>query len=287
MRKKIVIFLLLLSFFPLVALFGCNEKVESFLITVEVNSWNEGKVEKISSTPYKEGTLITLRATSNPKNDGSYGKFITWLFQEETELESDSRYTIKNETQVVNDEEIIVSSELSFRVNKNTQGQYTAIFEDKKMKYVKFDSLYLTTDFSIPPQIDDGSSSPILDASFDIVQSNNSVLTFSESNLSIKDNVLVFPEKKVTNVLKLDPNQAQRIHVDATFNGSYREFDINVLFQPESYTEQNPQASYTRNVSYDSNTKTYLITFNFSYNNQDYQLGLIYKNLGTISTLDN
>ena len=284
MKRKLAL-VLILALFPLIAVFGCNEKPATYFVSVSTNSISEGRVNQINETPYTEGTTLTLTATSNQKSDGTSTNFITWLFQDETIIENGEQYSIKNETKVFGEEERIVSSVLTFKVNKNTQGHYTAIFEDGKMNYIKFDSLFLTTDTENPPTIDDGSKIPFKVASFEILQSNDLKLAFSTYDTNVKDNVLLTPEK-VSEVLKLDTRTSQKLRINARIDNTTRTFDAEILFRPDEYVDNNPSSAYTHNVQYDSATQTYLVSFDFSIGSENLRLGINFKNLGANSTLE-
>ena len=135
MRKKISIALLSILIVPLIALFGCGE-VLSYPVYVFSSSTIYGSVS--GNGTYNEGETITLTATAK---QGS--SFVAWIHQNSTLVQNDQNYNIENQT---NSNQKVVKSTLTFTVSEKTQGKYTAVFDDNKMMYTKFDSWRITTD---------------------------------------------------------------------------------------------------------------------------------------------
>lgn len=273
MKKKFSVLLLIVLMLPLLALFGCGETT-SFSFTFQ-QSCDKGRISgngiQRGQGTFAEGSTVSITASADDE-------FIGWLFQGTTLLESNSTYTISETTDSSGK---VKSSTLSFASNSATQGNYTAVFSEENIMYVKFDSLRLTTNADATTGVeDDGLQATLLNVNqITVSQGTANPMTnvYIGEDLNLKDNVYVRPET-VNSVMKLTTktdsiNLPRQVNVVLRLTSSMQlnPFRTSLYFQTSEKTE-------TSNVSYSNNT--YDIKFTFSYQSVKYNLIVTYKTLG-------
>ena len=277
MKKKLSILLLSVFIVPLIALFGCGE-VSSYSVSVTSSSTIYGNTFVNGSSSgqgtYNEGQSVSL--TANALNGSS---FICWVYQNSTEITNKSPYSISNTT---DNSGKITSSVLTFNMSANTQGSYTAIFDDGKMMYTKFQSLRITSTPDVAGEEDDLSKDPIMSANITISQGQSSAMlatVYSGEGLEIKDNVLIHPED-VTQILNLSVS-VNRV-ITATTQMILGDRSISINFRAEVGFQQNKSWTDANNYRYkvDYADNTYTLTFAFQTDAETtYYLILEYANL--------
>lgn len=112
---------------PLLLLSGCGS-TNHFTVTTKTSNVALGNVSGGSTSPWSEGTQLTLKATAK----SNANPFICWI-KDYTKV-----FTTENEVKVT--------------VSQKTAGNYTALFEEttpKSMMYATLTEIsYLTTDYS-------------------------------------------------------------------------------------------------------------------------------------------
>jgi len=272
MRKKISIALLSILIVPLIALFGCGE-VLSYPVYVFSSSTIYGSVS--GNGTYNEGETITLTATAK---QGS--SFVAWIHQNSTLVQNDQNYNIENQT---NSNQKVVKSTLTFTVSEKTQGKYTAVFDDNKMMYTKFDSWRITTDpNSETIDFDDPNILPFMTISMELSQgqtSSNLSSIYQVEDKEVKENVLIIPEN-ITEILKMQNEIKQSVKAVTQINYNDRAMSFNFRadlgFQENSEEIQNPNYSYQ--VKYSNGTYRIIFKFKTSTTNEFYLI-INYKNL--------
>ena len=272
MRKKISIALLSILIVPLIALFGCGE-VLSYPVYVFSSSTIYGSVS--GNGTYNEVENITLTATAK---QGS--SFVAWIHQNSTLVQNDQNYKIENQT---NSNQKVVKSTLTFNVSEQTQWKYTAVFDDNKMMYTKFDSWRITTDPNAEgEEYDNPNLAPLMTVSMELLQGQTSSTLssiYQVEDKDVRENVIITPEN-ITEILKLqnETKQSIRASTQINFNGRAMSFNFraDLGFQENSEETQNPNYSYQ--VKYSN--EIYQIIFKFrTSTTSEYYLILNYKNL--------
>lgn len=113
MKKRNFILTLILSLAFVCCIFaGCTKTPKSYEITVKTFGANYGSVEGGNST-YTEGDKVTIKAIP-ASSSSSTNKFFCWL---------------------LNNKVVSSKAEYSFEVNKDTAGDYVAIFSSPYLEY--------------------------------------------------------------------------------------------------------------------------------------------------------
>ena len=266
MNKKFSILLLAVFILPLIALFGCGN-VSFYAITIFSSSGTYGSVS--GNGTYEEGSVVTLTATAK---QGS--QVVGWIFQGATQLQNDGTYKIED---IKNEDERVTKSTLSFTSNANTQGSYTAVFEESKMMYVKLKSFYLSIFADANGNGSLESSQSLLTSNIEISQGAVDMTSiYANEGTEFFNNVSIVPEN-ITGVLKLSTSFSQHVHVALQIANGETISPVNcradIKFQENTSSTEN-----NYNVAYSNGT--YKITFTFNLNQQDYYLTLNYQNLG-------
>jgi len=268
MKKKLTFMLLISLIMPLFALFGCDE-VSSYPVTVYPSSAIYGSVS--GNGTYSEGTTVQLIANAK---QGSH--FIAWIYQNTTQIENNATYSISN---TLNSEDKATKSVLRFTMNSNTQGTYTAVFAERKIMYVKFDSLWLTTNPENTPVESDITSPVVMTANLDLSQGGSEMNTiFEKDGIELRENVLIRPEKMLS-VLRLHPTSTQHIRANTQFK--YNETNITINFRADIDFQESTEIKDGNNYTYQIQYKdgNYKIIFNFKLPAKSYYLILNYKEL--------
>ena len=265
MKKKLPLLIVLCLVFPLFALLGCGE-VNSYPVTVYQSS-SKGSVG--GSGTYAEGSTVTLTANAF----GSH--VVAWIYQRTIQIENDETYTITN---TLDSAEQPVKSTLTFTMNAQTQGAYTAVFSDGKVMYVKYDNMRLTTDLNAPAT-ETPTAEPITTASFELSQGTTELSTIlSETEVVFYENVAIRPEK-MNSVLNLQMNTTQHIRASVVFShnnlSSTFNFRSDIKFQEN--IEEIANSNHTSQVRFANDA--YEIIFKFNLDGQTYYLILTYKSL--------
>lgn len=270
MKKKLSFLLLAIFVFPLVAMFGCNQVV-SYSVVAYSSSAIHGNVS--GSGTFKDGSTVMLTANAISGNS-----FVCWVFQNTTQLEDDSAYKINN---TFNSTQKIEKSVLTFTMTSERQGNYTAVFNDSKTMYIKFNSFRFT---STPDQLaeeDSMGKAKIMDANISLSQGSSTSLrtVYEENGLAIKDNVGLKPEK-VSEVLKLSATANQ--HIRAATQLAYSGKTMSISFRADIgfqiSTDWIVGTNFDYKVIYASGS--YQIVFKFKVStDQTYYLVLNYSNL--------
>lgn len=276
MKKKLILIMLTLFVLPIFALFGCDD-VSSYGITVFSSSDSLGSVSGYGT--FKDGSNITLTASQKGN-----GQFVGWVYENAKLLADDQTYKIEtNETK----------STLTFVVSQNTQGSYTAVFDDKtqtenkRMMYIKLDSYrfvsqqaYETNENGL--NTDDENLSNVITANMTISHgqsSSNLTEILSIADTDLKDNLNYHPEE-MNQVLNLNAYTSQHLYIDLDGRiGSSivsKDFRTNLAYQTS--TTKNQTQNYASQVTYNPNG-TYEIKFEFDFDDEKYYLILNYKNL--------
>ena len=281
MKKKLSILFLSMFALPIFAFFGCKD-VANFGVTVYSSSEALGTVSGLGT--FAEGSEVKLSAT--PKSNGN---FVGWVFQNETLLEDSEVYIIETSE---------VKSTLTFVANADTQGSYTAIFENKdisqanKMMYIKLDSYRFASDSSLQQEpagilTDSAHLQPAITTNLVVShgKSSSTLVDFlAFENITLKDNLLNIVENN-NQVLNLDAYSARHIRaqLSGTIEGGLsaitKDFRADLEFKTSKDTSNQ---GYMTKISYDADG-TYEIRFSFKHEDETYHLILTYKKLSSTS----
>lgn len=271
MKKKFSLLLLSIFVLPLIALFGCGE-VLSYPVYVYSSSTIFGSVSGTGT--YDEGTTVTLTATAK---QGSH--FICWVYENTKEIVNDSTFKINNN---LDSSQKTEKSTLSFTMNASTQGKYTAIFDDNKMMYVKFNSYRITTNPEIDGEDEDINQDAIMTSTIDLSQgptSSNLSTVYKAEDVEIKDNLNIYPEN-ITGILKLSATSNQHIRANTQFayNGKSMTFNFRADIGFQQSTEKIASNNYNYQITY--NEGNYKIAFEFKVSaDKTFYMILNYTNL--------
>ncbi len=277
MKKKLSIFILVLMFLPALAFLGCG-KTESFYVDV-ISSWTGLTTGSMGGTvsgsgSYADGSTVTLTATAKPQS-----RFIAWIYEDSVLISNNETYSIKNQ----GESGAVSKSELSFKINKDLKGKYTAVFDDNKIVYTKLSSWRLTDDLSVDSVEENESTTPAtMTTDLYVTQTNLAADVYSAVSFETKNNV-VYHTETVNQILKLNAENPQEIAVDLTISeaGKTRSklFKAEILFCENVNhldDESNPyKITYTEKGTYE-------IVFKLSVSDYEKYLIIEYSNLNVL-----
>jgi len=271
MNKKLSFLLLAIFIIPLVSLFGCDD-VSSYQVLV-FSSWTESGSVSGSGT-YKDGATVTLTATGLQGN-----KFVAWLYQGTTILVDGDDYTIKKTDEDSSGH--AASSTLTFVMNENRQGKYTAVFSEEYMLYHKLSYFELIR--AIPQE--ESSSSQTVSLALSHADSTKNV--FKAEEIEIQESVGQ-PTENVTEALVLSTKTPKQINVllGITIDGKTKTFDMraNLLYKQELEITDRSNYSYLTTYSETNSLHSIIFKIDMADSNSEthdyWILTLVYSKLG-------
>lgn len=279
MKKKFVVFAMLLVMLPLLALAGCGTP-DSFYVEA-VSSWTGLPSGTLGGTvagsgSYNDGSKVKLVATAKPDS-----RFIAWVYEDNLLIKANSTFSISNTTA----SNKTTKSELSFKASKKTKGKYTAIFDDNKIVYAMLTSWRLTDNITLEGEDANTSSARVIGlANLYVSQGNISTDVYSAMNFEVRNNV-INKTGDIKDVLKLNANEPQELVVDFTLAEDLANFSkmmkaqITFAETDEDFVEVDPTYSYKVNFTQNG---TYEIIFKFSIGGTTKYLVVEYSNLNVI-----
>ena len=276
MKKKLSIILLTLFLLPLCALLGCKD-VSSYPVYVYSSSTIHGSVSGTGT--FADGSTVTLTAHAKT---GS--QFLGWVKSNNNLIAANEVYNINN---TVSAENKITKSVLTFACNTNTQGQYTALFEDGKMMYIQFYGMYLSKNPNATPIEESFVQDALLNTNITVSQGTQQLVDIYQQNgLQFYDSVLVRPDN-ISNIIKF-PNSGV-VHIRANTqvlqNDQSALLNLRADLNFQESTPKNNDGSFQEiagnNYKYyvDYQNGSYNIKFTFTVFGQTYYLTVVYKNL--------
>lgn len=305
MKKNFAFILLALIITPLLALFGCGD-VSSYRVEAYSSSTIHGTVSGRGT--FEEGQEVTLVATAKTTNS-KQSHVICWLYEDSTIVSEKDGYKIEN---ILDDEKKPIKSTLTFKVNKETKGNYTAVFEEEKMMYSKLSGFVLAKQESLPDNLETFEqlftsfnnpelAAEICTSNITISQHQDAmtpVTAFSTTDFVVKDYVLN-QTNDVVEVLKITPDTTQNLTINlqmTTPDGTPQEgeeqqyktssntFKISFGYKPnipdsleDLFLGTNPESIYISYSAYIENKYSLCVAFNHA--GVDYMLMLIYEDL--------
>lgn len=232
MKKSILFILtLILSITPCFFLEACGS-LPSYLITALPSDSTLGRVEGVNNKiEQQEGTRITLKAVANSTSN----PFLCW---------------IKDYSEIVSNEE-----EFELTYNKNTAGNYTAVFEEDVSKML----------FASLKEIEIDTSSDISDAPFLEVNIEYARMDTGSTNYFP---FLTYSSNQPNNLITLTSNKV------LFFGGIGKDYQYNLK---ASFVLQNGETGIT----------TYSVTFNNLLNKNCFEDGYSYSLQGSFAVSQN